>query len=108
MWLIISIIFSVILLTLWIAYSYYYWPQWEMKRYKALFEELGYTACIRPFKFLGLGVITDLKEAEKTHKDALYYEKFKYGKFDVDISNALNKVLINLINPELIKEFLSA
>jgi hypothetical protein len=72
MLLIVSILSSLVLLTIWIAYNYF-WPLKEMKRYKALFEELGYTACIRPLTFFGLGIITEYKEAEKTHKDALYY-----------------------------------
>jgi hypothetical protein len=78
-----------------------------MARYKVLFEQLGYTACLRPFKFFRLGVMAEIKEALITHGDPLYYEKFKYNQFDVTISNALNKVFISLANPELLKEFLS-
>lgn len=51
--------------------------------------------------------MAQIKESQKKYKDALYLEKTFYSKYDVNISNILNKVLVILVNPDLMKEFLS-
>ena len=79
-----------------------------MEKYQALFEGLGYKVWMNPFCFLGLGLIAEQKEAEKEHKDALYFQKNKIVGYDIAITNVLGKVMIVLLNPELVKELLSA
>lgn len=44
----------ILLLVLFVFYRYYLRPKQEIKRYKAIFEKLGYKVLVHDFAFLGL------------------------------------------------------
>jgi hypothetical protein len=52
--------------------------------------------------------MTDWERGIKYHKDAQYYEAKIFSEIDICIGNILDQVMIYFVNPELIKEFLSA
>lgn len=64
---------SILLLSLYVFYRYYVRPKQEIKRYKAIFEQLGYKVFEQDFAFLGLSMVNYWKRATKLHKDAFYY-----------------------------------
>lgn len=63
----------ILLLSLYVFYRYYYRPMQEIKRYKTIFEQLGYKVFQQDFAFLGLSMMNYWARATKLHKDAYYY-----------------------------------
>jgi hypothetical protein len=53
------LLFIIILISLYTFYRYYYKPKAEIKRYIAIFQELGYKVYEMPFTFLGMSFYTD-------------------------------------------------
>lgn len=101
------LVLAFLLLCLYVLYAYYVKPKAEIKRYKAIFKDLGYSVYEQQFAFFGLSFFNDWQKGIKNHKDALYTESTVYPHVDVSIGNILGKVVIYLSNPDLIKEFLS-
>lgn len=97
-----------LLLLLYVLYAYYLKPKAEIKRYKTIFKDLGYTVYEMEFAFFGISFLNDWLKGIKNHKDALHIESTVYPHIDVSIGNILDKVIICFAHPDLIKEFLSA
>ncbi len=99
---------AIVAITVIIWYKYYYAPRKQILQLKKLLIDLGYSVYEHPFLFLGIGFMKEIEKSIKLHKDPLYNAKTLYTKTDIIIGNALDKVLIVIIKPELMKEFLSA
>lgn len=63
---------SVLLLSLYIFYTYYLKPKAEIKRYKTIFKDLGYSVYEMEFSFFGISFVNDWLTGIKKHKDALH------------------------------------
>lgn len=99
---------AISLLCLYVFYTYYLKPKAEIKRYKSIFKDLGYSVYEMEFSFFGISFVNDWLTGIKKHKDALHIESTVYPHIDVSIGNILDKVIICFSHPDLIKEFLSA
>ncbi len=53
-------------------YRYYYKPKSEIKRYKALFQKLGYQVYEQTFAFLSFSFAVDYEKGIRTYRDSRY------------------------------------
>ena len=74
-----------------------------MKRYRELFKKLNYRCYEYPFQVLRPSLISVLVENTKKHKDALYDDKNILPGVDVILCNFMDKVIIMLVNVDLLK-----
>lgn len=80
------------LVFLYVFFTYSLKPKAEIKRYKAIFQRLGYKVYEQQFVFLGSSFTIDWEKGIKLHKDALYTESTVYPHIDLIIGNILDKV----------------
>lgn len=96
-----------LLLCSYIFYAYYLQPKAEIKRYTAIFKNLGYSVYEQKFCFFGVSFVNDWVKGIENHKDALYTESTVYPHVDLVIGNIIEKIFIYFAHPDLIKEFVS-
>lgn len=75
--------------------------------YQTTLEKLGYKVYVHPFRAFSFPYLQSLHTYAETHGDAHYAQKNIYPHYDAVLFNAINYVCISLINPALIKDFLS-
>ena len=79
-----------------------------MKWYQNTMEGLGYKVGKYEYKPFGASFFEQLITSSKEKGDPYYFVKKEFPENDVFIANLLNQPMIILINPDLIKIFLSA
>ncbi len=63
---------GIIILSIFVAYKYYFKPKAEIKRYVTLFKSLGYSVYEYPFSFMGLAFTEAEDKGVKLHRDSQY------------------------------------
>ena len=96
-----------LVLSVWIAYSLYLLPRRKMEKYRKMFEAKGYSVYMFPFKFMGVPELETLMQKGPQHPDSMKIVKEQYSKHDVIISNFIGTVSLNILHPDLQKEFYS-
>lgn len=66
---------------------------------------MGYKTFIHPFRPLGSNVRDMMRRDQKLYGDSVKSFKEMYPNFDVLIGNIYNETTLELVNPDLIKEF---
>lgn len=84
-----------------------YLPAKKMSQMKATYEKLGYKVYMYDYKPMKASLAVQRELDIKDHGDALYTVKTKWSQADIVIWNLLNAPIVELVNVELIKEFLS-
>lgn len=97
-----------LLIIIFLFLKYYYKPKKEIKRFTALAKRLGYSVYEEKLAYLSGSTLVTMSKGKKLHGDALHFEKLIHPHFDITVGNLADKLLITLINPELIKDFLKA
>ena len=95
---------AVLIMASWFAYACIIRPKRAYQNYVREFEKRGYRVYQIPFKPLAFPYL-DIVEKDEKSGDALKILKNVYPKYDVVISNILNKILIDLVNLDLQKSF---
>lgn len=89
-----------------LSYKFYLAPKRERERYIRLFQSLGYKVHAYPFLFASNSAIRAEQQSLSTKGDAFYALKFERTNADVIIFNVLNRIVIYLVNPKLIRQAL--
>jgi cytochrome P450 len=71
-----------------------------------MFRKQGYKVLEFPFSFFDPPVMKVYNKKNNTN-DSLAYVKENYPKYDVVVMNFANRVIVDIINPELVKHFLA-
>ena len=94
-----------IILAVYVFYAFYYSPKKTLQWYKDTLEGLGYKVKMHPFKFFGVGFLSDLLGSIEKHGDALYTYKMEFPQYDILLFNTLGTPVVEIFNPELMKSF---
>ena len=94
---------AIILLSLFL-YKFMIIPKRKMQTYKRQFEKQGYRVKVIPFGFMGMPIFQQMMKDAKTD-DFMKLVKEEYPSKDIVIFNLINKVSLDIIHPELIKEY---
>ena len=91
----LGVLFTVILVSLVLAYSYFYYKtKRALKWYKETLEGLGYKVLEYPFVFIGSGVISHFKQDGAKYGDEYYTLKRLDQSYDMALFNVLSNVVI--------------
>ena len=83
------------------------WKPWRQHQwYVNSFKKNGYKVLEVPFRPLSITAFTVYDISDKT-VDAMAFPKNRYPDYDVVVMNTINRPIIDLINPNLIQDFLS-
>lgn len=96
-----------VLLLSYFYYTFVYKPKKLYDFYSQTLEKLGYKVLKFPFKPFNVPYKLRYKESFEKHGDSFYYDKHINEKYDIVLHNIMDQITIDLVNPDMIKEFLS-
>ena len=99
------IITALLVLAVYAYYTLVIKPKRLMKWYADTFETVGYKVLLHPYQLTGSSIVDRYRKYGEEKGDCFYYEKTELYNYDLEILNILNYPMINILNPELMKEF---
>jgi cytochrome P450 len=96
----------VLLAALLAVYKFFIKPFKNMKWQAKSFRDKGYKVLEMPFSIIDPPPMMVYDKSGK-FEDSLEFVKNNYPKYDVVVMNLLNEVLVELVNPDLVKSFLA-
>lgn len=88
-------------------YSFVFKPKKLYDFYANTLESLGYKVQKFPFKPFKVAFIERYLQSFQKHNDSFYLDKHNTERYDFVLHNIMDIITIDLVNPDMIREFVS-